>query len=155
MTILATLVYITKNEKTLMIHRVKKIGDLHKGKYNGLGGKLEPGETPLACAKREVKEESNLDISNIILKGHILFPEFDKKGNDWLVFVYRADDFSGEIISENPEGILGWVPNKEIINLNLWQGDKIFLPHIFDNSTFDGRFYYKDGKLEDYEFQLI
>jgi 8-oxo-dGTP diphosphatase len=155
MTVLATLVYITKDDQTLMIHRVSKDGDLHKGKFNGLGGKFEPGESPLECAIREVKEESNLDISDIKLKGHILFPKFDKKGRDWLVFIYRADEFTGELKRENPEGILDWCPTKDLLNLNLWDGDKIFIPHVFSNSTFEGKFFYKDGNLDHYQFNLF
>jgi len=154
MTVLATLVYLTKDDKTLMIHRVKKEGDLHKGKYNGLGGKFETGESPLECAKREVKEESNLDIKNIKFKGHILFPEFDKKGRDWLVFIYRADDFDGELITENPEGLLEWIDNNQILDLNLWDGDKIFIPHVYSDKHFEGKFFYKDGKISDYQFEV-
>jgi len=57
---LATLCYITnkKNNSTLMIHRVKKENDYHRGKWNGLGGKFEQGESPEDCAIREIKEES-------------------------------------------------------------------------------------------------
>ncbi|MCF7797724.1 MAG: NUDIX domain-containing protein [Lentisphaeria bacterium] len=72
-TILATLVYVQDGEKTLMLHRVKKENDYHAGKWNGLGGKFEPGESPEACAIREVAEESGLQIKNPELCGHILF----------------------------------------------------------------------------------
>ena len=129
MTVLATLVYIVKDGKTLMIHRCKREEDAHLGKYNGLGGKFEKGESPLECAKREVFEESGLTLSKIILKGTLIFPEFDKLKRDWMVFVYRADDYSGEIKIENPEGTLQWIPNDKILDLPLWEGDRHFLKH--------------------------
>ena len=59
---LATLCYVRQGGKTLMIHRVKKLNDIHAGKWNGLGGKLEPGETPEECARREILEESGLQV---------------------------------------------------------------------------------------------
>ena len=76
-TILATLCYVRHDSQTLMLHRVKKANDMHEGKYNGLGGKFLPGETPEACAIREVQEESGLTMIEPELKGFIDFPRFD------------------------------------------------------------------------------
>ena len=56
--IIATLCYINDGKKTLMLHRIKKANDIHQGKWNGLGGKLEQGESPEECVIREVNEES-------------------------------------------------------------------------------------------------
>jgi len=151
----ATLVYVTDGDRTLMIHRVRKAQDLHAGKYNGLGGKLEEGETPWECAIREVKEESNLDISELKFKGHLLFPKFDGQGRDWLVFVYRAHRFSNVLVAENREGVLEWVANDQLLALNLWPGDRLFLPYIHTEHTFDGKLFYKDGVLDKTKEQLI
>ena len=60
---LATLCYLQRDGKTLMIHRIKKKDDIHRDKWNGLGGKLQPGESPEECVIREVKEETNMDLS--------------------------------------------------------------------------------------------
>src|ERR1035438_3201975 len=81
---LATLCYIIDREKkvTLMLHRIKKVNDLHEGKWNGLGGKFEQHETPEDCVIREVEEESGLKISSPRLHGLITFPLFDGK-DDW------------------------------------------------------------------------
>ena len=84
-------------------HRNKKVNDIHEGKWNGLGGKFEAGETPEECVIREVHEESGLSIRNPKLCGLLLFPKF--KGNDRYVFVFTASDFSGELI-DSPEGRL-------------------------------------------------
>ena len=83
----STLCYINNKSKTLMLHRVKKKNDMHKDKWNGLGGKLIDQESPEECVKREVWEESGLTIKNPNLKGVITFPKFDGI-DDWLVFVY-------------------------------------------------------------------
>ena len=83
----ATLCYIRRADKTLMIHRIKKENDMHAGKWNGLGGKLEPGETPDECAAREIREESGLVIANPMLKGILTFPMFDGD-EDWYAFVF-------------------------------------------------------------------
>ena len=142
---LATLCYIKDNGKTLMLHRVKKENDMHEGKWNGLGGKLEPGETPEECVIREIQEECGLTLKNPSLKGILTFPNFDGT-DDWRVFVFVAKEFEGELIDSN-EGNLEWIDDSELLNLNLWDGDKIFLKWLDREGFFSGKFIYKDGKL--------
>jgi len=143
---LATLCYVQdkKTNSTLMLHRVKKENDYHHGKWNGLGGKFEPGESPEECAVREIKEESGLNVKSIKMKGFITFPIFDGI-EDWHVFVFVIDDFDGELIDSN-EGHLGWIPNGELININLWGGDKYFIPWLFEDNFFSAKFIYENGK---------
>ncbi len=104
---LGTLCYITHNGKTLMLHRIKKVNDIHEGKWNGLGGKLEPGETPEECVIREVREESGLIIHKPCLKGILTFPMFDGV-DDWTVFVFVAHQFEGNLL-DSSEGKLEWI----------------------------------------------
>lgn len=146
---LATLCYLQKNGKTLMLYRNKKENDYHEGKWNGLGGKFEQGESPEECAVREVKEESGFFMNKPELKGHITFPLFDGK-DDWYVFVFVCDDFSGELI-DSPEGQLEWIPNDELVDLNLWDGDRIFIPWLFKDEIFSAKFNYEDGSFQDFE----
>jgi 8-oxo-dGTP diphosphatase len=148
--ILATLCYIkdVKNQKILMLHRVKKANDIHKGKWNGLGGKLEKGESPEDCVIREVKEESGLTIENPEWKGVITFPEFDGT-NDWIVFVFTAEEFKGKLINSD-EGKLEWIPSDELLNLNLWEGDKIFMEWLYREKFFSAKFNYLNGEFKDY-----
>jgi 8-oxo-dGTP diphosphatase len=146
---LATLCYIKNNGKTLMIHRVKKENDIHAGKWNGLGGKFIMGETPEECVIREVKEESGFNIKNPILKGFLTFPQFNKDV-DWYVFVFEAHEFSGTLIESN-EGNLKWINNDELVNLNLWEGDKYFFKWMKDNKFFSAKFIYENGKLKQYK----
>ena len=140
--ILATLCYVKQNGKTLMVHRNKKPDDIHAGKWNGLGGKFEAGETPEECIKREVEEEAGLVIQNPRLHGLLLFTNF--KGNDWYVFVFTAREFSGELSASSPEGRLEWVDDDKLTRLNLWESDLIFLPWLEAGKFFSAKFEY-DG----------
>ena len=90
---LATLCYVIdkKSNSTLMIYRNKKQNDYHEGKWNGLGGKFEPGETPEECAIREIEEESGLIVKSVKMKGFITFALFDGV-DDWYVFLFTTDD---------------------------------------------------------------
>jgi 8-oxo-dGTP diphosphatase len=142
---LATLCYVSQGDQTLMVHRVKKENDMHLGKWNGLGGKLEPGETPEECAVREIYEESGLRVINPILKGFLTFPAFSED-EDWYAFVFVVEEFQGELI-ESPEGELEWIDDSRLLSLNLWEGDRIFLPWLGRPGFFSGKFVYKDGHL--------
>ena len=145
---LGTLVYLKQNGKTLMLHRVKKEQDFHEGKWNGLGGKLDPGETPEECAIREVKEESGLDLKALKLRGIITFPLFDQV-DDWYVYLFTGTEFSGDLI-DSPEGDLKWIDNDKLLDLNLWEGDYIFLQWIEQERFFSGKFVYEEKQLVDH-----
>jgi 8-oxo-dGTP diphosphatase len=141
---LATLCYVIRDGKTLMLFRNKKPNDYHEGKWNGLGGKFERGETPEECVIREIHEESGLLIKNPKLHGIITFPMFDGK-KDWYVFMFTANKFEGELI-DSKEGRLEWIPNAKLFDLNLWEGDKIFIPWLGQDKFFSAKFAYENGK---------
>lgn len=145
---LATLCYLKRNGSTLMLHRIKKQNDMHEGKWNGLGGKLEAGETPEECVIREVEEESGLKITSPRLHGFITFPNFDGV-DDWYVFVFTAENFEGEL-TDSREGVLKWIPDGELFDLNLWEGDRTFIEWMLDGKFFSAKFNYKEGRLVDY-----
>jgi 8-oxo-dGTP diphosphatase len=145
--ILATLCYVKRDGFTLMMFRNKKANDIHKDKWDGLGGKFEAGETPEECVRREILEESGLTIENPRLHGLLLFTNF--KGNDWYVFVYTATEFSGELI-DSREGTLEWIPDGKITSLHLWESDHIFLPWLKNGKFFSAKFEYDGDKMGDY-----
>ena len=147
--ILATLCYVKHNGKTLMVHRNKKPNDIHAGKWNGLGGKFEAGETPEMCIEREVQEEAGLHIRNPHLHGLLTFPNF--KGNDWYVFVFTTHEFDGELLESSPEGGLEWIDDDKLTSLNLWESDHIFLPWIEDGKFFSARFEYDGEEMKSCE----
>ena len=122
--ILATLCYIKHDGHTLMVYRNKKPNDIHAGKWNGLGGKVEAGESPEACIRREAEEEAGLFIHEPHLHGLLVFSNF--KGQDWYVFVFTAANFDGELIDESPDGRLEWIADEAFDSLTLWPSDRIF-----------------------------
>jgi 8-oxo-dGTP diphosphatase len=146
---LATLVYVKRPGQTLMIHRVKKANDMHAGKWNGLGGKFEPGETPEACAIREIYEESGLRIEQPEWRGLLTFPGF-RAGEDWYAFVFVARHFSGTLI-DSSEGVLAWIDDDKLLDLPLWEGDRIFIPWLDGNRFFSAKFVYVDGQYVDHD----
>jgi 8-oxo-dGTP diphosphatase len=131
-----------------MVYRNKKPNDMHAGKWNGLGGKFEPGESPEECVIREVQEESGLQINKPKLHGLLMFPNF--KGNDWYVFVFSAHDFTGELI-DSPEGELEWIPDEKLTSLNLWESDQIFFPWLEKDDFFSAKFIYEGDEMQGYE----
>jgi 8-oxo-dGTP diphosphatase len=149
--ILATLCYLRHDSRTLMIHRVKRAEDIHVGKWNGLGGKLEPGESPEECVIREVQEESGLAIRAPRLRGLLTFAGF--KGDDWYVFVYTAEEFSGEL-AENEEGFLEWIPDAQLESLPLWPSDHIFFPWLCQEKFFSAKFVYAGEEMREYSVEF-
>lgn len=145
---LATLCYVKKAGKTLMMHRAERKGDIHGGKWNGLGGKIHLGETPEECVIREVKEESGLTIRRPHLCGILTFPAF-KNEEDWYVYVFTARDPEGELCASE-EGRLEWVQDGKVAALPLWEGDPIFLKWIEEERFFSGKFVYQKGKFISY-----
>jgi len=141
---LATLCYVFNGNKVLMINRNKRKDDMHLGKWNGLGGKFNPGETPEECVIREVYEESGLLIKNPVLRGFLTFPAFDDE-EDWYVFVFTANEFSGHLI-ESYEGELEWIEWEKVTDLPLWEGDKYFLDWLNQDRFFSAKFIYKNSK---------
>ncbi len=148
--IIATLAFIISpdGKETLLVHRNKRQTDQHLWKYNGLGGKLEDNEDVVSCIKREIREESGLECNEIILRGTISWPGFGVNNEDWFGFIYRVDSFTGVPFPENEEGVLGWHNIDQLDKLPMWEGDRYFLPMVFDCNPklFHGVMVYKDSK---------
>jgi 8-oxo-dGTP diphosphatase len=130
-----------------LVQSNKKINDIHEGKWNGLGGKFEAGETPEECVVRDVLEESGLSIKNPTYCGLLLFTNF--KRNDWYVFVFTATKFTGELI-DSPEGRLEWIPDERLLDLNLWESDHIFFLWIAESKIFSAKFEYEGDEMRGY-----
>lgn len=149
--IVATLGYVMSpdGQRVLMIHRNARQDDQHLGKYNGLGGKMEPGEDIAACMRREIMEEAGIECLEMRLRGTLNWPGFGKNGEDWLGFIFIIDRYAGTPLTSNPEGALEWVPVSELDALPMWEGDRHFLPLVFDADPrpFHGVMPYKDGRL--------
>ncbi len=150
----ATLCYVERDGRILMLHRDTRPEDLHFGKSNGLGGKLEAGESPMDCARREIMEESGLVAGRLRFAGHITFPLFDGR-RDWSVFLFHAPDPRGEVGPHPAEGHLEWIPRESLLDLNLWEGDRHFLPWLLAGRRFLARFEYQDGRYRGHEVSFL
>lgn len=128
-----TLCYIEKDDQYLMLYRGKKENDCNQGKWIGVGGKFESGESPEECLLREVKEETGLTLTSYRFRGLITF--VSDKWEDELMCLFTADGFEGELIACQ-EGTLEWIDKKEVLNLNLWEGDKVFLDKLLNAEEF-------------------
>ncbi len=132
-TILTTLCYIEKDGKYLMLHRVKKKNDINRDKWIGVGGKLEQDESPEECLVREAYEETGLTLTGYRMRGVITFVS-DRYDTEQM-FLYTSQEFDGEV-KECDEGELVWIDKNDIMSLSLWEGDKIFLKLLMEDSPF-------------------
>lgn len=140
---MTTCCYIrNKDGEVLMLHRNKKEIDINKGKWVGIGGKMENGESPFECVIREVKEETGLTLLDPHMAAMVTFnflnPEPELQ--DWeteYMFVFTCDVYDGVVESEDsPEGQLLWVPVDAVSGLDLWEGDALFMDPIFQGAPF-------------------
>jgi 8-oxo-dGTP diphosphatase len=132
-----------------MIHRNARPDDQHLGKYNGLGGKLDRNEDAASGMRREIREEAGIECGALELRGTINWPGFGKNGEDWLGFIYLIGEFQGTPLQRNPEGTLEWIEVARVLELPLWEGDRQFLPLVFDSDPrpFHGVMPYRDGRM--------
>jgi 8-oxo-dGTP diphosphatase len=157
--IMATLGYVLSPDRSevLMIHRNARPDDQHLGKYNGLGGKMEPGEDIAACMRREILEEAGITCESMQLRGTLNWPGFGKHGEDWLGFIFLIDRYAGMPLQANAEGTLEWVALQRLMTLPMWEGDRHFLPLVFDADPrpFHGVMPYRDGRMQSWSFTRL
>ena len=140
-----TLCYIEKENKYLMLHRTSKKKDGNKDKWIGIGGHFEKGESPEECLLREVKEETGLELTSYQFRGIVTF--ISDEWPDEYMCLYTADRYTGDI-GNCDEGELVWVEKGKIMDLNIWEGDKIFLKLLTENQPFFSlKLEYKGDKL--------
>ncbi|MCI8361935.1 MAG: 8-oxo-dGTP diphosphatase [Clostridia bacterium] len=140
--ILSTVCYIERKGKYLMLHRTKKQNDINKEKWLGIGGKFEDKESPEECVIREVKEETGLTLNSVSLRGILTF--INTICETEYIYVFTSNDFTGKLIECN-EGELQWVDKDKVTSLNLWEGDKIFIEKIKEDTPFFTIKYVYDG----------
>ncbi len=148
--ILTTLCYIEQDDQYLMMHRTSKKNDLNQGKWIGVGGHFKEGESPEECLLREVQEETGLILTSYRLRGIITFL-LDGWGYEYM-YLYTADGFDGTLdekaVEACTEGVLQWVPKRKVPELNLWEGDRIFLKLLLENrGMFSMKLEYRGDKL--------
>ena len=136
-----TLCYMERDGKYLMLHRVKKENDMNKDKWIGIGGKFEHGESPEDCLLREAREETGLTITDYRYRGIVTFVSGD---DTEYMHLFTAHGFEGQLKTCD-EGDLEWIEKEKLLELTLWEGDKVFLrlldqdiPFFSLKLTYDG-----------------
>jgi 8-oxo-dGTP diphosphatase len=143
----ATLVFVMREDEILLID--KKTG-LGKGKVNGPGGKVEPGETPEQCAIRECHEELGITVSSLEYCGEHRFQFVD--GYSIHVYVYRTREFEG-VPTESREARPLWVKVDEIPYDQMWADDRLWLPMLIRGERFQTRWIFDGDRMLDYDIQ--
>lgn len=144
---LTTLCYIEKNNSYLMLHRVTKKNDINHDKWIGVGGHFEFQESPEECLLREVKEETGLTLVSYQFRGIVTFISDDDEAE--YMCLYTSNNFTGNL-TDCDEGKLEWIPFEKIEDLELWEGDKIFLRLLKENAPFFSlKLVYKNGALKE------
>ncbi|MBR6381621.1 MAG: 8-oxo-dGTP diphosphatase [Lachnospiraceae bacterium] len=120
-----TLCYLEQKDSYLMLLRNRKEHDENAGKWIGVGGKFEEGESPVDCLLREVREETGLTLTEYAFRGIVTFVS-ESWGTEQM-FLFTATGFTGRLVTDCPEGELRWIPKGELADLPLWEGDRVFL----------------------------
>lgn len=144
-----TLAYIEQGDSYLLLYRNKKKNDENEGKWIGVGGHLEPGETRTQAMKREIKEETGLDVETYRYCGAIDFLNGNQTSER--MYLYKVTSFSGEL-SPCDEGTLAWVKKSQLYDLPMWEGDRFFLPFLEEVSAGPIRllvYYAETGELKE------
>ena len=128
-----TLCYLERGDEVLMLHRVKKAVDENAGKWIGVGGGFEEGESPEDCLLREVYEETGMRLLTWRFRGIVTFVS-DEWGTEYM-HLFTSENFAGEL-RDCAEGVLVWKKRSEILSLPLWEGDKIFLRLLEEGPPF-------------------
>ena len=127
-----TLCYVDDGSRLLMLHRTKKQGDLNEGKWIGIGGHMQEGESPEDCIMREAREETGCQLLGPALRGIVTFVY---RNVTEYMFLFTAEGLSGEP-AECDEGDLAWIPKERVLELELWKGDRIFLQLLAEDAPF-------------------
>ena len=143
-----TLCYIERDNKYLMLHRSCKKNDGSFGKWMGIGGHFEEGESPYDCVIREVKEETGLDLVSPNYRAIVTFDSDEYESEQ--MHLFTCTDFIGEV-GECNEGELCWIDKGQVKDLNMWNGDLVFLDLLETRASFFSlKLAYKGEELQEY-----
>ncbi len=145
----ATLMFVVKNEKILLIRKKRGLG---AGKINGPGGRLEPGETPRQCAIRETREELLIEPLNVKFAAQLFFHAEDMPRIHG--YVYVASDYTGTP-TETDEAVPHWFELGDIPYHEMWADDQFWLPRVLSGEQITGWFTFKQEFVLDYKVSCL
>lgn len=144
----ATLLFVIKGDRILLIHKKRGLG---AGKVNGPGGRIEHGETPQEAAIREVQEELEITPQNIMMSGELCFQFTD--GLSIHCTVFRAEGYSG-IPTETDEAAPLWYDIDKIPYERMWADDVQWIPLMLEKTPFKGWFLFEGDRMLDADMTL-
>lgn len=148
---IATVCHILKDSRLLL--QKKSEGLFGAGKWNGVGGKCHPDETPETCVVREVYEETGLIVRSIKHHGVLTFTFDSRVSSKLVVHVFSTQDFVGNI-QANGEGILQWFAFDDIPYYSMWLDDRYWLPLLLAGKRFQGFFHFNQAGTVIREWKL-
>jgi 8-oxo-dGTP diphosphatase len=151
MSTIATLCFVVKKQKILLIHKKRGFGE---GYWNGPGGKVQAGETYVECVTRELQEEVGITPLNPVNRGILEFYFGNGKTNaDWVVHVFIANKYEGEI-KESDEARPQWFDIGDIPYESMWEDDKFWLPEVLNGKDIKGKFLFSEDMSTLIEHEL-
>ena len=104
--------------------------------------------------RREILEEAGIECLELSLRGMTNWPGFGKHGEDWFGFIFLVTRFSGVPLESNSEGTLEWTEMEKVKELPMWDGDRHFLPLVFDADSrpFHGVMPYNNGRMLSWKY---
>lgn len=145
----ATLVFVVEQDRILLIRKKRGLG---LGKVNGPGGKLDPGEDAVTCARRECEEELGIRVGELDCMGEHKFQFVD--GYSIHCWVFRTFTYEGEAI-ETDEAVPLWTALDEIPYDEMWEDDRLWLPLLIQGQRFSARWVFDDDRMLDHEICLV
>ncbi len=130
---LTTLCYISRGDDILFIHK-RSDSNPNAGKYLGVGGHFEKGESPEECCRREILEETGIrsdELSCFKYRGLVTFVS-DRYGVEYMhVFTAEYKGMRDVVPGNCDEGELMWIPSADIYGLPVWEGDKVMFDCLY------------------------
>lgn len=145
-----TLCFVHQPPKILLGMKKRRFG---AGMWNGFGGKVEDNETIEEAAKRELREESGLEVLDIFKRGIICF-EFENDPVVLEVHIFYCNNYSG-ILMETEEMKPQWFSVDEIPYDDMWTDDKLWMPLLLNGKKFKGNFLLDKPSSNDYRAKII
>lgn len=144
----ATLLFVRSRGRVLLIRKKRGLG---AGKINAPGGRVDPGETPLQCARRELEEEVCIRAGATLWSGEHRFQFRD--GYSLHVDVFQSSSFTGTP-QETDEAIPIWFEEGAIPFDEMWEDDRLWVPHMLAGRRFSGVYVFDDDRMVDHRITV-
>lgn len=154
---IGTLCFLRVDGKTLYFYRERGEEDIHNGLYVPPGGHFNRGERGIDCAAREFLEETGLKVRNLKLRQIVTFFNQDRvlggrmDRPDWVVEVYEAKEFEGELKPERPGEKVVWVDDSSLDSLKMHECDRKILGLLMKEGVYEVLVKYRGESLERFD----